>query len=459
MKDRKEIKLLTVLVICALGLMVFVGGCQKEKFYPEEQFSEFQAAEAKKYYDEGIGYMKSSRYTDAINSFEQAIEIKPDYLVSYSALGHTYNELGRYEEVIQIYNDAILKCKNVSHDIYKNMALAYEKIGSFQKAIIAYKKGITIMPDAKAYYNLGGNYIIVGDYNKAIESYEQAIDLEHSFIPAYYNLGSLYSALNRYEDAIKMYKKVLDIIPDKKALEISPNYAELRFNLGLAYLALDPSDKESAIEEYELLKNMDKDKANEFLKLINTKGNIREKIQKDQRVNLAETYINTGRYDTAINIFKEIISNEPYNAQAYCGLGVVYGMLGSYDESIKHLKQVIAIKSDYIEAHTNLGLAYGNLGRWNEALEAYKQATRIKPDYADAHHGVGWVYINLGRYNEAIEPCKQAIFIKPDYTNAHFDLGSAYLQLGDKESALKQYEIVKTLDKKIAEELLEEINK
>jgi len=61
--------------------------------------------------------------------------------------------------------------------------------------------------------------------------------------------------------------------------------------------------------------------------------------------------------------------------------GVAYCELGRYQDAIDEYKQAIRIKPDYAEVYDNLGDVYGKLGRWQEAIESYKQAVRIKRIY------------------------------------------------------------------------------
>ena len=65
----------------------------------------------------------------------------------------------------------------------------------------------------------------------------------------------------------------------------------------------------------------------------------------------------------------------------------------------------------------------------------------------------------LGHYQESIQAFQQAIQIKPDFIDAHSGLGFSYLKAGDKDSALKQYEILKSIDPQKANTLLNFINK
>ena len=98
-------------------------------------------------------------------------------------------------------------------------------------------------------------------------------------------------------------------------------------------------------------------------------------------------------------------------------------------------------------------------------IESYKQAVKIDPDYAEAHFNLGDTYDETGKYEEAIESYKQAVRINPDYAEAHYYLGVAYIDLNDEEelneklrdSALEQYEILKSLDPERANELFDKI--
>jgi tetratricopeptide (TPR) repeat protein len=66
-----------------------------------------------------------------------------------------------------------------------------------------------------------------------------------------------YSKLRRYREAIEAYKE---------AIRIKPDFAEAHYNLGLTYLIL--GDKGSALDEYRILKDLDKDLANKLFTLI-----------------------------------------------------------------------------------------------------------------------------------------------------------------------------------------------
>ena len=58
---------------------------------------------------------------------------------------------------------------------------------------------------------------------------------------------------------------------------------------------------------------------------------------------------------------------------------------GKYQEAIESYKQAIGIDPDFALAHGGLGDAYYKSGMYEEAIKSYKQAIWIEPDYALAH--------------------------------------------------------------------------
>ena len=127
-------------------------------------------------------------------------------------------------------------------------------------------------------------------------------------------------------------------------------------------------------------------------------------------------------------------------------------------ETIEACKQVVSKNPDDAKSYFNLSIAYLKSGMYQEAIESLKQAIRIDPDDVKANKTLSYIYLNLYRYEEAIESSKQVIRIKPDAT-AHYNLGFIYHVSNDKDSSLKQYEILKKLDSGLADKLLKLIQK
>jgi tetratricopeptide (TPR) repeat protein len=239
----------------------------------------------------GIAYGSLGRHQDAIETYKQAIRIKPDFADAHYNRGVAYGSLGRYQDEIEAYKQAIRIKPNYAKAHY-NLGIAYGSLGHHQDAIESYKQAIRIKPDyAMAHCNLGAAYGMLGRGQDAIESFKQAVRIKPDYADAHYNLGIAYGELGRHQDAVDAYKQAIRIKPDyakahynlgvayvnlgrhqeaidayKQAIRIKPDYAEAHSLLGVAYVTI--GDKGSALEEYKILKTLDVDKANELFNLI-----------------------------------------------------------------------------------------------------------------------------------------------------------------------------------------------
>jgi len=143
-------------------------------------------------------------------------------------------------------------------NVYCAIGFCYSiEFGLYNKAIESFKQAIRIEPDnAGAYTFLGIQYVELGRYKEAIEPLKQAIRLSNYYIiSAYDNLGFAYYELGRYKEAIES---------SKQSIRIEPNNAYAHWILGVCYLMT--SDKDSALNEYKILKILDIDLANNLFK-------------------------------------------------------------------------------------------------------------------------------------------------------------------------------------------------
>ncbi|MBT8407170.1 MAG: tetratricopeptide repeat protein, partial [Deltaproteobacteria bacterium] len=152
------------------------------------------------------------------------------------------------------------------------------------------------------------------------------------------------------------------------------------------------------------------------------------------------------------------IPEMPDLAGVYFYQGLRHYDLGQWEEAITAFKEAIRIRPDSEVTFFSLGIAYSRLEIWEEALASFTRAVEIDPDYAEAYLGIGIAFGMLGWDEVALQALEKAIRIKPKYAQAHYALGLTYLKLGDKNSALKELRILKTLDQNLADELIRFIN-
>lgn len=94
-----------------------------------------------------------------------------------------------------------------------NLGILYLKMEMNKKAEIAFQKALSLEPRNKYALNQQAYlYRINGEFNKAKNNYQQAIDIDPGYANAYLNLGILYD-LYLYDlgKAIEQYKKYDDL--------------------------------------------------------------------------------------------------------------------------------------------------------------------------------------------------------------------------------------------------------
>jgi Flp pilus assembly protein TadD/SAM-dependent methyltransferase len=159
----------------------------------------------------------------------------------------------------------------------------------------------------------------------------------------------------------------------------------------------------------------------------------------EARNNLGIALKKLGRLGEAEESYRQAIVLKPDLTEAHYNLGNTQKEMGKLDEAEVSLRQAIALRYEFTEAHTNLGITLYELGRSHEAEASYRQAIALKPDYVQAHNNLGITLKELGRLDEAEASLRQAIALKPDYAEAHNNLGSTLQALGRLGESVSAY--------------------
>jgi tetratricopeptide (TPR) repeat protein len=205
----------------------------------------------------GVAYGGIGSYQDALEIYKRAVIIDPALAEAHCGIGAAYLDLGRYQDAIEPLKQAIRIERNYT-DAYYNLGVAFNKLGRWQESIDAFKQVIRVKPDwAEVHYNLGVAYGGIGSYQEEIESYKQAISIKSDYADAHYNLGFSCGVLGLHQESIDSFKQ---------AISIKPDWAEAHFNLGVTYLMT--GDKDSSVQEYEILKILGAEQADQLYNLI-----------------------------------------------------------------------------------------------------------------------------------------------------------------------------------------------
>jgi tetratricopeptide (TPR) repeat protein len=281
-----------------------------------------------------------------------------------------------------------------------NFAIPSERITQLQVAApmtladLVAASGRNKRAKAVQFFRDGLSFLSKDDCEKAIASFEKAVESDTNYAEAWAQSGFCNEKLGKHAEALEASKRAVALRPS----------VESYFNIGLANFYL--KQYKEAVDGY------------------------RQSIKLDP-------------YNAA---------------DAYYALGLVYRDWGKVDEEIQAYKQAIKLRPDYTTAYERLGTRYLRSKRFAEAVEVFRQLSTMKPGDAIAPNNMGEAYLELNKLNEAQESFRQAIRLKPDFGKAYYNLGKCLLAMGNRDGALEQYNILQNIDVDWAEKLNGVIN-
>ncbi len=250
------------------------------------------------------------QYQDpAIASVSEQIRQNPDRSDLYYARAELYYNNDGYDEAIEDLNKALaIDSTNVDYlhllaDVYldyfrsrlalqtmKKAAGLYPdriptllKLSEFQLILKQHKESLKTVDqvlqqspqNAEGYFMLGMNFKEMGDTSRAINSFQQSVELDPEIIDAWINLGQLQAAKGN-QIALQYFESAQAIDPDnmevlhakadyyadlgelskavdtyRQMVKIDPQYEQSYFNMGLLFLDQDSILK--AYEQFDLL--------------------------------------------------------------------------------------------------------------------------------------------------------------------------------------------------------------
>lgn len=160
---------------------------------------------------------------------------------------------------------------------YNNRGNGYKAIGEYDRAIQDFTQAIQLNPEyALAFYNRANAYDSIGEYERAIQDYNQAIRLRPNDASAYYAFygrGYAFNAKGDYDHAVDDFNQAIRLHPDDANAFIVRGVANfLRQNIAHAVTDFERGSELNPSMAYDLLwlhfarKRLGQDDAKDFAK-------------------------------------------------------------------------------------------------------------------------------------------------------------------------------------------------
>src|SRR6267378_1050146 len=249
-------------------------------------------AKAVQAFRDGLSFLSKDDCEKALPYFEKAVESDGNYAEAWAQTGFCREKLGRHSEAIEASRKAV--SLRPSAESYFNIGLASYYLKLYREATESYRQAIRLDPynAADAHYALGLVYRDWGRPEEEVQSYKQAIKLKPDYVSAYERLGSRYLRSKKYPEAIETFKQLVTLKPGdanvpnnmgedylemnlvtdavaafRQAIQLKPDLGKAYYNLGRSLLAM--GNRDGAVQQYNILQNLDQDWAEKLNNLIN----------------------------------------------------------------------------------------------------------------------------------------------------------------------------------------------
>ncbi|MGB8213134.1 MAG: tetratricopeptide repeat protein [Anaerolineales bacterium] len=302
-------------------------------------------------------------------------------------LGMLHWRRGDYERASQFLNTALDMAARLEDNRFEALcfnaiALVETNLGRVEEAIQAYQNAISLAPEhISAWNNLGNLYIKLERHAEALTAFQKAIEQNASDGVGWDGLGDLYHKLGRNDDAIYAFLK---------AIEFSPNYAHSWNGLGNSYMQDGRLDE--ALAAHQKAIEIDRRTVNSWL-------------------GLGDIYRLQGKNEDACIAYQTTLELDPQNARAWNQLGNIHYDLDAYEEAMPAYEKAIELKQADSLSYGNLASIYVHKGCYKEAVPLLQNGIELsndKKDTACLWNRLGDAYRRLGDYDNAIAAYRQA---------------------------------------------------
>jgi len=267
----------------------------------------------------------------------------------------------------------------------------------------------SVPSEAVSVYNSALDLSSRGDYTHALNEYSRAIAIFPKFLEAYNNMGELYSKMGQSDRAITTYLQALSIERNYRVLlNLGVEYYNKgQFLPSLSHFNESLSQKEDFMEGHFYA-------AMAFFNIKDYKNaeihftRVVSYDRKHAKANMLLSYIyyEWKRYADAIACLDRILNTteDPEFINKYYGF--CHYHLGNYSEAIRYLTIAIESNPNYKKFHTYLkNLTYENkmkeIGDIDECIRKLEESFASKKPTMREHTHLSMLYIFKGEYKKA----------------------------------------------------------
>ncbi len=335
----------------------------------------------------------------ALVHFKKAIDENPTYPDIYYRMGVIYHRLGRLEDAAAHLRRAIDLNPNYFEAICYLGIVLYER-GEREVADVVFKRALKIGAEAPSPISKFLSDHLAGRETDIppLSSLKQFMRTDTDFDNALREGIEAFNTGN-FETAAETFRI---------AAEIHPEYADIRFKLGLSYLRA--GDHESARRE------------------LGAALSINPKYA-EARFYVGISYLDQRLYREALDQFEKAAELKPDFADLQCFLGSTYFYLGDLEKAKRTLELSLALSPTFCKARYYYGLLLYAIGENKRAIEFLSEATKGEERRGGVDLSFALVHLREGNLEEAMSILKDILEAGGESPDVLYFIAEAYLRM------------------------------
>ncbi len=412
----------------------------------------------------------SEKYDEAIEYYDQALEIEPKNDSVWSSRGAALLKLGMWAKAVDAFDEALAINSKLAL-AYSGKGLALTHLRRYSEAIECHDNAIRL-DSSPVGWNNKGNTIMrgSGEVDEAIQCYQKALKIDQKYEIAWFNKGKAELQVEKVMDSIKSFTKAVELKPQfaeawfhkGKALSMSgKNEAEALYCFDTA-IELKPANSDAWMERKILLLSM-KERKVRPIPIVNIPksgfvygqaGIVRPLLNKEGKAKPesglvaggskiregALRFATQGNYDQAIEALDRRLAISPDDVVTHMTRGVLLSRIEKFDDALESFNAAIKLKPEWVGPLFSKAMILASKAEYEDAMNTLEQVTDQRPNYADAWSVKGIILGTQRNYEEAIQCFDKVIEIKPNNEDAWRSKSTALNKLGRYEEAIKCYE-------------------
>lgn len=390
--------------------------------------------QAKKYLDRGKKRYKEKKYKAALGDFKKAYKISPSKTTSsYISRVNSILKKGSGKKSSRVSSKkptlSALQLASELYDLNNDLSDSRRKMGRAMKYIapnkqrqlsrleskpiyttLDFEKAADTSPgDLRIQRQLGLHYEVNGNWSKAKDVYLRQVARHYNNPDSHFYLGSLYEKLGDYQKARQSYEEALDLDPshtgtlDAMAVKEEGSPALKMSRQVLVRTA--SKAPEGPAKKFTLIHEMiNESKFNEAISLANQA--MESYPDQNGFIYLqAQAYVELGEIDLAKASFQKSIKMDPKHKQSHLALANLYYNMGKYIYAALSFGDVVYLDSQHLDARYMQGLSYFNAQEWGLASSVWEDLLHYQSQHPLVRNLLPQSYYILAvEYNRLGEP-------------------------------------------------------